>query len=117
MLVIMDVKSLYTNIEHEEGNVACYKKLETRQNKTVPSNTLKNYILLILKSNIFQFCNTFHIQKRGHQLWLLIMQSHLWKCMKHHILLTFTKKTGKKSLIWLHFIDDIFSFGQRMKAR
>ena len=26
MLVIMDVKSPYTNIDHEEGAVACYKK-------------------------------------------------------------------------------------------
>ena len=75
----MGVNSLYTNIDHEEGAYACYKKLETRKNKTVPSNTLKNCVLLILKSNIFRFCNTFHIQKRGQQ-WvpqrLLSMQTY-----------------------------------------
>ena len=59
----MDVNSLYTNIDHKEGTDACYKKLETQKNKTIPSNTLKNCILSIVKSNIFQFCNTFHIQK------------------------------------------------------
>ena len=35
----MDVNSLYTNIDHKEGANAYYKKLETRKNKTVPSNT------------------------------------------------------------------------------
>ena len=75
----MGVNSLYTNIDHEEGTYAYYKKLETRKNKTVPSNTSKNCILLILKSNIFRFCNTFHIQKKGQQWvrqWLLIMQTY-----------------------------------------
>ena len=45
IFVTMDVSSLYTNIDHEEGAQACYEKLETRSNKTVPSTTLK-------KSNI-----------------------------------------------------------------
>ena len=35
----MDFNSLYTNIDHKEGANAYYKKLETRKNKTVPSNT------------------------------------------------------------------------------
>ena len=65
IFVSMGVNSLYTNIDHEEGTYACYKNLETRKNKTVSSNTSKNCILLILKSNIFRFCNTFHIQKKG----------------------------------------------------
>ena len=64
-LVTMDVNSLYTNIDHKEGTDACYKKLKTRKNNTVQSNTLKSCILLILKSDIFRFCNTFHIQKKG----------------------------------------------------
>ena len=91
----MDVNSAYTNIDHEEGADACCKKIETRKNKTVPSNTLKNCILLILKSNIFRLGNTFHIQKRGQQWvhqWLLIMQTYLWACLKHHFLMTSTKK-------------------------
>ena len=53
ILVTIDVNSLYDNIDHEEGAVASYRKLETHKNKTVPSKTLKNCILLILKSNIF----------------------------------------------------------------
>ena len=52
ILVTMDVNSLYTNIDQEEGSDACYKKLETHKNKSAPSKTLKDCILLILKSNI-----------------------------------------------------------------
>ena len=60
----MDVNSLYTNIDYDEGADACYKNLETHKNKTLPSSTFKNCILLSLKSNIFQFCN-FSYSKNG----------------------------------------------------
>ena len=41
ILVTMDVTSLYTNIDHDEGADACYEMLEKRVNKTVPSSPLK----------------------------------------------------------------------------
>ena len=53
ILVTMDVASLYTNIDHEEGADACYDKLETRKNKTITSKMLKSLILLVLKCNAF----------------------------------------------------------------
>ena len=111
ILVTMDDNSLYTNIDHEEGADACYKKLEKRKNKTVPSNTLKNCILLILKSNIFRFCNTFHIQKKGTAMGtpMAANYANLFMDMFETSLLNdFHKKTEKKPLIWLRFIDDIF---------
>ena len=111
ILVTMDVNSLYTNIDHEEGADACYNKTETRKNKTVPSNTLKYCILLILKSNIFRFCNTFHIQKKGTAMGTPMAANYanlFMDMFEHHFLMTSTKKTGKKPLIWLRFIDDIF---------
>ena len=81
ILVTVDVTSLYTNINHEECADACYKKLKTRKNKTVPSNTLQSCTLLILKSNIFRLCSTLHLQKRGQ---LVIMQIYSQTCSKHH---------------------------------
>ena len=50
---------------------------------------------------------TLFIYKKGRAMstqWLLIMQSYLclWTCLKHHFLMTFTKK------IQLRFINDIF---------
>ena len=49
LLVTMDVSSLYTNIDHEEGAEAYFQKLEKRKNKTTPSLLLKRLILMVLK--------------------------------------------------------------------
>ena len=64
-LVTMDVSSLYTNIDHEEGAEACFKKLEERKNKSIPSIVIKNLILMILKSNAFRFGNEYCRQITG----------------------------------------------------
>ena len=45
----MDVSSLYTNTDHEEGAEACFQKLEERKNKSIASIIIKNLILMILK--------------------------------------------------------------------
>ena len=101
----MDVNNLYTNIDHEEGADAYNKKLETCENKTIPSNTLKNCILLILKSNIFRFCNTFHIQKKGTAMGtpMAANYANLFMDMFETFLLNdFHRKAGKKPLT--HFM-------------
>ena len=56
----MEVSSLYTNIDHEAGAEACFKKLEERKNKSIPSIVIKNLILMILKSNAFRFGNEYY---------------------------------------------------------
>ena len=43
-LVTMDVSSLYTNIDHDEGADACFEQLENRKNKTIPSLMLRSLI-------------------------------------------------------------------------
>ena len=60
----MDVSSLYTNIDHEEGAQAFFEALEKRKNKKVSSKILKSLILLVLKSNAFRF---------GHRIFKQIM--------------------------------------------
>ena len=49
----MDVSSLCTNIDHEEGAEACLKKLEERKNKCILSIVIEKLILMILKSHAF----------------------------------------------------------------
>ena len=49
----MDVSSLCTNIDHEEGAEACLKKLEERKNKSILSIVIEKLILMILKSHAF----------------------------------------------------------------
>ena len=61
----MDVRSLYTNINHEEGAEACFQKLENRKNKTIPSSLLKTLIIFVLKSNAFKFGNSIYRQIMG----------------------------------------------------
>ena len=112
----MDVNSIYTNIDHKEGADTYYKKLETTKNKTVPSNTLKNCILLILKSDIFRLCNTFYIQKKGTAMGTPMAANYanlFIDIFEISLLNDFHKKTGRKPLTWLHFINDIFHLDRR----
>ena len=64
-LVTMDVASLYTNIDHSEGAEACFKNLETRQKKSVPSAVIKQLIKLILSNNVFTFGQCIYKQIKG----------------------------------------------------
>ena len=84
-----------------------------RKNKTVPSNTLKNCILLILKSNIFQFFNTFDVQKKGTAMGTTMAANYAelsTDMFETSFLNNFHTKNGKKPLIWLSMI--YFLFGQ-----
>ena len=50
-LVPMDVSSLsslYTNIDHKEGAESCFKKLEERKNKSIPSIVITNLVINII---------------------------------------------------------------------
>ena len=46
----MDVSSLYTNINFEEGAEVCFKKLEKGKNKSIRSTVIK--ILILMLSNL-----------------------------------------------------------------
>ena len=111
IMVTMDVTSLYTNIDHEEGAQACFEKLETRQNKHVSSTLLKKLILLVLKSNIFKFGTAFYQQIKGTAMGTPMAPNYANLFMdkfETNILKSYYKKTGIRPLIWVRFIDDIF---------
>ena len=115
ILVTMDVNSLYTNIDQEEGSDACYKKLETHKNKSAPSKTLKDCILLILKSNISVLWYSSSTKKGDMgspmatnyvNLFMGIFVTSLQN--KFYKKKTKAKKLGKKLLTLQHFILDMF---------
>ena len=56
----MDVSSLYTNIDNGEGAEACFKRLEERKSKSIPSLFIKYLSLMVLKSNAFRFGNEYY---------------------------------------------------------
>ena len=55
LLVTLDVSSLYTNIPHNEGIVACEEALNSRESPAPPTADLCHLIWLILSLNSFVF--------------------------------------------------------------
>jgi hypothetical protein len=63
--VSIDVVGLYTNIPHNEGIESVERALNTRRNPEVPTNTLIEFLNLVLKYNIFEFKSDLYQQKMG----------------------------------------------------
>ena len=111
ILLTMDVSSLYTNIDQEEGAEACYQKLEQRKYKNIPSLLLKNLILLVLKCNIFRFGSSLYSQRKGTCMGTPMAPNYANLFMddfEQNLINDFHKQTGKKPLVWWRYIDDIF---------
>ncbi|XP_033095473.1 uncharacterized protein LOC117100033 [Anneissia japonica] len=64
MLVTLDVSSLYTNIPHNEGIVACRNFL-TRHNTGHNIDNICTIINYILKHNYFTFNGKYYLQTKG----------------------------------------------------
>ena len=58
LLVTADVVGLYPSIPHEDGLRAIRKKLDSRQNKKVPTEDLITMANFVLTNNIFEFSDT-----------------------------------------------------------
>ena len=111
ILVTMDVASLYTNIDHEEGAEACFAKLEQRKNKKVPSRTLKSMILLVLKCTAFKFGSTIYEQIKGTCMGTPMAPNYANLFMdkfENDLIREYTSKTGHRPLVWFRYIDDVF---------
>ena len=111
ILVTMDVASLYTNIDHEEGAEACYQAMENRKNAKIPSSLLKKLILLVLKSNVFRFNKQLYKQIKGTAMGtpMAVNYANLFlDKLETEMLREYEKKTKLRPLIWMRYIDDIF---------
>ena len=111
ILVTMDVSSLYTNIDQDEGAEACFQKLESRKNKTVPSSFLKKLILVVLQSNVFRFGTSFYSQIKGTAMGTPMAPNYaniFMDIFEQNLVEAYYNKTGIRPLIWLRYIDDIF---------
>ena len=117
ILVTMDI-SLYTNIDHEEGSNACFEQLERRKHKEVPSSLLKKLIQLVLSSNVFRFNNRLYEQIKGTAMGTPMAVNYanlFFNKFETEMLLEFEKEFGVKPLVWMRYIDDIFSSGMQEK--
>ena len=107
----MDVSSLYTNIDHQEGAEACFLKLEERKNKSISSHMLKSLILLVLRSTAFRFGNSIYKQVMGTSMGTPMAPNYANIFMakfETDLIRSFHEKTGNKPLVWFRYIDDIF---------
>ena len=111
ILMTLDVSSLYTNIDQEEGTEACFRNFEERKRKDIPSSVLKNLILLVLRCNIFRFGASLYSQRKGTCMGTPMAPNYANLFMdefEQNLMNDYHKKTGKRPLIWWRYIDDIF---------
>ena len=110
-LITMDVGSLYTNIDHEEGANACFHHLEKRHFKSIPSCLLKRLILLVLESNTFRFGKSVYHQIKGTAMGSPMAPNYanlFMATLEEEIIQKFYEQTGLRPLIYLRYIDDVF---------
>ena len=108
ILVTIYVTSLYTNIPHDDGIKAARRSLETREDKTIPTEVIIKLIKFILTKNAFQFNGKFYRQKLGTTMGS-IMSVNYSNLTMDDLETSFLKTQTLLPLIWLRFIDDIFS--------
>ena len=107
----MDVSSLYTNIDHEEGAEACREHLELRRNKSIPSSKLKSLILLVLRSTAFRFGSNFSKQVMGTSMGTPMAPNYANLFMakfENDLITSYHQEKGLKPYVWFRYIDDIF---------
>ena len=107
LLVTLDVSSLYTNIPHNDGINACYHYLNTRSNKTIPSNTLCDLIRIILTMNNFCFNDNHYLQTHGTAMGTKMAPSFA-NLFLGYFETNALNNAQFKPHTWLRYIDDIF---------
>ena len=63
--ITLDVVGLYQSIPHQEGLDSLKRALETRADKSVPTQLLIDFMTHVLKQNVFEFNGKFYIQIVG----------------------------------------------------
>ena len=107
LLVTLDVKSLYTNIPHSEGVVACRSALNTRQVLQPPTEDLIQLITYILTKNNFVFQGEHYLQLQGTAMGTRMAPSYaniFMGALEEKVL----SDVDKKPDVWWRYIDDVF---------
>ena len=108
----MDVSSLYTNIDHEEGAEACFKKLEERKKiHSIYRHQKFNFHDQALKSSAFRFGNEYYRQITGTAMETPMAPNYtnlFLDNFEQNLMRDYFQKTGLSPSVWLCFIDDIF---------
>ena len=111
ILCTVDVVGLYPNIPHEEGLEALRGALDSRENKTVSTESLTELAQIVLKNNCFEFNAEFYQQLQGTAIGTKFAPSYaiLFMAALEERLLS---DAPYKPWLWWRFIDDIFLIWQ-----
>ena len=111
ILRTIDVVVLYPNIPHDEGLIALRKSLESREDKTISTDSLMDLAECVLKNNIFEPNLSFFKQLRGTTIGAKMAPPYAITFMgdlDERILQNCTFKP----LVWWRYNDDIFLLWQ-----
>ena len=108
LLVTLDVCSLYTNIPHDEGILACSEALATRDVQDPPTEAIVTLISYILKKNNFVFGKKHYLQIHGTAMGTCMAPSYANLFMAKLEQSLLSRPTTVKPSVWWRYIDDIF---------
>ena len=111
ILCTIDVVGLYPNIPHDEGLIAIRKALDSREDKSVSTDSLMDLAECVLKNNIFEHNETFYKQLRGTAIGTKMAPPYaiiFLGFLEENIL----SDRELKPLAWWRYIDDIFMLWQ-----
>ena len=109
ILCTMNVAELYPNIPHEEGLSALRKRLESRKEKYVSTDTVIDLAEVVLRNNIFSFGKNTLKQKRGTATGtkLAPQNSILFMAELEEEII---KESEYKPILWWRYFDNMFFF-------
>ena len=110
ILVTADVVGLYPSIPHQAGLSALKEALENRSVKKIPKETLIKMAEFVLKYNLFEFNYKVFQQISGTAIGTKFAPSYA-RINMDRVEQDFLEVQELKPLLWLRFIDEIFSFG------
>ena len=106
--VTLDITSLYTNIPLKQGIDIFEAFLNTRQNKSVPTQFLVTLLTLVLTCNILIFDNVYYLQRIGTAMGTRVAPTFACLFMGCIEMMMLDKWKGTKPKLYRRYIDDIF---------
>ena len=111
ILATLDVKSLYTNIPHQEGIQYCLEAIENhyKPKTPLPLKHIHQMLKFILENNYFTFDDKFYLQIHGTAMGTPFAPNYANIFMtKIENQILHNAGHYKTPLLWKRFIDDIF---------
>ena len=108
LLVTLDVKSLYTNIPHDDGIEACREALNTRTQLQPPTEDLVELIKQILTKNTFIFASQHYLQTHGTAMGTRMTPSYA-NLFMGRLESRILAEAERKPDVWWRYINDVFA--------